>query len=466
MPTRCNLWTFLVKSALERSHDLPPSNRLQSHWQTTCCSRPQFPSGIFRQLWNSNRHLSGRRFQTTSTRVDALLDIIRLKGRHCHLFKMDLSRAYRQLRIDPRDYHYLGFRHRNSLYFDIAPPFGLRSSAMMCQRSTNAVSFMFRELGFHCTNYIDDFGGTEIPEKSDAAFHALGSLLADLGLDTSPDKASPPATAMVFLGVLVNTDDMTVSVPPERLHELFNRCSSLLSVDQVSRAELQSLLGVISYVTACVRPARVFMSTPLDTLRGHKSSTVCSLSHDNKADLRWWCYFLPFYNGVSIIKTSTWRNDPLYLSTDACGTGAGGFFAGQYFHTPFPHFVLHQFGHDINTLELLTIMAALKLWATFLRGQRLVLRCDNENNVLALNSGRSRSPGMQRCLREIWFLSAAWDFEVIATHIPGVTNTIADHLSRWHLSPTHQQRFSELTSRLTTTHVYCPPELFAFQISC
>ena len=68
MRTRCNLWTFLVKSALERSHDFPPSNRLQSHWQTTCCSRPQFPSGIFRQLWNSNRHLSGRRLQTTSTR--------------------------------------------------------------------------------------------------------------------------------------------------------------------------------------------------------------------------------------------------------------------------------------------------------------------------------------------------------------------------------------------------------------
>ena len=153
-----------------------------------------------------------------------------------------------------------------------------------------------------------------------------------------------------------------------------------------------------------------------------------------------------------------WRNDPLYLSINACGTGAGGFFAGQYFHTPFLHFVVHQFGHDINILELLTVMAALKLWATFLRGQRLVLRYDN--------SGRSRSPGMQCCLREIWFLSAAWDFEVIATHIPGITNTIADHLSRWHLSPTHQQRFSELTSRLTTTHVYCPPELFAFQISC
>lgn len=52
---------------------------------------------------------------------------------------------------------------------------------------------------------------------------------------------------------------------PERLHELFKRCSSLQSDDHVSRTGLQPLLGVMSYVTACVRPARVFMSTLLHT---------------------------------------------------------------------------------------------------------------------------------------------------------------------------------------------------------
>ena len=299
---------------------------------------------------------------------------------------------------------------------------------MMCQRTTNSVTFMFQELGYHCTNYIDDFGGAETPDKSAAAFQTLGSLLADLNLDSSCNKASPPATVMVFLGVLVNTGEMTVSVSPERIQELLSLCSSLLSVDHVSRTELQSLLGVMSYVTACVCHALAFMSTLLHTLRVHNTSAACPLSSDNKADLRWWCHFLPFYNSVSFIKTSPWKYDPLYLPTDACTTGAGGFFDDQYFHMPFPSSV-HRFVHDINTLELLTIMAALKIWAPFLRGQRLVLQCDNQASVLAINSGCSRTPGMQRCLHEIWFLSAAWDMEVLATHIPGVTNTMADHLS-------------------------------------
>lgn len=154
--------------------------------------------------------------------IDALLEIVLLKGRHCHLFKMDLSRAYRQLRIDPRDYHLLGYRHNGFLlYFDIAPPFGLRSSAMMCQRTTSAVMHMYQVLGCSCTNYIDDFGAAEILEKSSAAFHALSTLLVSLGLESLPEKDSPPNTSMVFLGILVNTDDMTVSVTPDRLHELF-----------------------------------------------------------------------------------------------------------------------------------------------------------------------------------------------------------------------------------------------------
>ena len=98
--------------------------------------------------------------------TDTLQALIRTKGHGCHLFKKDLSRTYRQLRVDPCDYSYLGFTHNGLLYFDIAPPFSLHSATMMCQRTTSAVTFMFSSLGFACTNYIDDFGGAEVPANS------------------------------------------------------------------------------------------------------------------------------------------------------------------------------------------------------------------------------------------------------------------------------------------------------------
>ena len=149
--------------------------------------------------------------------IDAPIHIIRLKGTGCHLFKKDLSWAYRQLRIDPRDFHLLGYCHQGYLYFDLAPPFGLCSSAMMCQQTTNAVTYKFRALRYSCTNYIDNFGGAETPDKSTTAFNAFGDLFSSLGLQSSPDKDCPLTTSMVFLGIHLDTLTMSMSVTPERL---------------------------------------------------------------------------------------------------------------------------------------------------------------------------------------------------------------------------------------------------------
>lgn len=67
---------------------------------------------------------------------------------------------------------------------------------------------------------------------------------------------------MVFLGIHLDTLAMTMSVTHERLQELLHHCSSAINLTAIPRCDLQSLLGVMSFVTACVRPARIFMSSP------------------------------------------------------------------------------------------------------------------------------------------------------------------------------------------------------------
>ena len=255
-----------------------------------------------------------------------------------------------------------------------------------------------------------------------------------------------------------------MSVTPERLKELLHHFSSALSLSHISHHDLQSLFGVMSFVTACVCPACVFMSTLLNTVRTHRDSRHCFLSDDNRSDLRWWCHFLPLHNSVSPIKTSSWIDDPWVLSTDACNTGAGGFFNRQFFHTPFPGPILHRFGHNINILKLMSIMAALKVWGPTLRGKCFILHCDNNNSVLAMNSSHPRTLGMQLCLHEIWFLSAVHDFDMTTVHIPGRHNTLADHLSHWHHSPFQETQFKQMTAPTSTTHVTYPARCFEFEI--
>ena len=67
----------------------------------------------------------GNRINLTYPGVDDLVAIVKAKGQSCLLFKRDLSRAYRQLSIDPREASLLGYSFNGFLYFDKVLIFGL-----------------------------------------------------------------------------------------------------------------------------------------------------------------------------------------------------------------------------------------------------------------------------------------------------------------------------------------------------
>ena len=123
--------------------------------------------------------------------VDSLVEFIQRFGPGCMLFKTDLSRAYRQLPIDPQDYHFLGYRVDDLLFSDNVFAFGLQPATLGCQHTTNAITYLYLLDGYFCTNYIDDFGGCDTPSSAADAFHTLKRLLFTLGLKTSPEKDCP-----------------------------------------------------------------------------------------------------------------------------------------------------------------------------------------------------------------------------------------------------------------------------------
>jgi len=102
--------------------------------------------------------------------IDQLGQFIRQHGQGCLIYKKDLQRAYQQLPIDPKDYHFLGFHANGQLYFDTRCPFGLRTSAMICQRTTSAVIYISTGQGYTADVYLDDFYGAEDPELAFTAF--------------------------------------------------------------------------------------------------------------------------------------------------------------------------------------------------------------------------------------------------------------------------------------------------------
>ena len=88
-------------------------------------------------------------------------------------------------------------------------------------------------------------------------------------------------------------------------------------------------------------------------------------------------------------------------------------------------------GYNIVQLEILNILVACKVWATHWANKRIKIWCDNLAVVEVLNTGKSRDETLATCARNIWMLSAMYNFDIMVYHIPGKYNTIADLLSRW-----------------------------------
>ena len=149
---------------------------------------------------------------------------------------------------------------------------------------------------------------------------------------------------------------------------------------------------------------------------------------------------------LSSFKPADWSFANFRFTTDACLTRGGTTCLDKCLTFPFPDFVHHAASH-ISALELFTVIVSVKLWATALRHQRFLVSCDNEAAVTVINSGSTKDPFMQRCLRQLWFTSALHDVALRVRHIPGEYNTLADALSRWDNNSSHTQFAQATTAR-------------------
>ena len=76
--------------------------------------------------------------------------------------------------------------------------------------------------GLH--NYIDDLINCGLLVNIHKPYQFLMSLLQDLGLAISEKKLCPPSTKVVCLGILFDTTTRTMSIPPEKMFWISERC--------------------------------------------------------------------------------------------------------------------------------------------------------------------------------------------------------------------------------------------------
>ena len=125
-------------------------------------------------------------------------------GKGCKLYKIDLSRAYRQLRSDPMDWPLQGIVWDGQFYVDLAIPFGLRHRASACQRTSEATGQVAEHRhGSKTHAYVDNMGGAALAHKADAHYNGLLQTYNELGLQVAPSKCQPPSFQMLWVGGVI-----------------------------------------------------------------------------------------------------------------------------------------------------------------------------------------------------------------------------------------------------------------------
>ena len=413
--------------------------------------RPVFNANYGDLSINNNtpeKEYLGEPYTFTFPTVLDLADLIIKLGPGCLLWKVDLSRWFLQLPVDPGDYDKLGVIWRGAWFIFLSFVWGCRHAGYNAQRVSSAILFILQRIGlekfksaYNAMVYIDDFAGAELGQKAWEAFKDLKKLLTDLGIVESEKKALPPSSTMVFLGVEFDTVEMCMRVSSEKRFEVKATVNGWYRRTVATKQELQSLQGQLMWISKVVRFSRVFVIRIIAEQKALKSQKQKkTLSYDLKKDLLWWKLFLDVFNGVELIIPQTVFCNVLGDATLA-GGGAWNEMSNQYWSRKFP-FTMQSPDIPIHLKEFYILIISVKIWGHFWAGKRVALHCDNSSVVETINHQKPKDAQMQQCLREFLFHVTTMKFEPVMVRIPTHENSLADFVSRNHNKEDIKKEFS------------------------
>lgn len=150
--------------------------------------------------------------------VSKFVEKVKEMGSGFYMSTVDISRAYKNFSSDPLDWPLLCARWDNHYYCDVTMPFDARASSLHMQSIANAIVHVLDQQGVFARVYLDDIIS---PDKESALkHHALViNLLSRLGLPIAREKIQVLARAVEWLGININTGDMTISIPQNKVND-------------------------------------------------------------------------------------------------------------------------------------------------------------------------------------------------------------------------------------------------------
>ncbi|KAK3093866.1 hypothetical protein FSP39_021232 [Pinctada imbricata] len=261
-------------------------------------------------------------------------------------------------------------------------------------------------------------------------------LLVSLGFIINLEKSAlSPSQTVVYLGTLFQLKQGLVMPTNERITKLYNAVKLIIAGQNLARDFLH-LLGIIASCIEIIPNARLYMRPiQLHLLAFWKPSSQnleikIPVTNHLISHLKWWL------NPVNVLRVRNLLQGQttVTITTDASNLGYGGHMKSQVFQGQWTE---TQKGWHINLLEMEAVFLVLKHFVKDLKGQNVLIRCDNSTVVQYINKqGGTRSAQLCYKTWDLWNWAIQHNIYIKAAHIAGKANILADKLSRYKIMPT------------------------------
>jgi hypothetical protein len=378
---------------------------------------------------------------------DAVKEITR-KGKGCLLAKFDIKDAFRLIRVRPDQQIMLGMKFMQWYFVELTLPFGLKSAPGLFEMFSTAIEkFILNEGVESLFHYLDDFLLITLKGLQSAKeYDIVLKVFKELKVELAKEKLSPPTTRLEFLGLILDSENMVIELPEDKLHRYREMIDQCRSSDRITLKDLDQLVGVLVYSAMVIQHGKSFYYHLIQMLKEARSSWKNGSSSTKKLlmtkaavrELEWWAKFIVEWNGKSMISPSlsdfeSSTTHQLYV--DACQTGMGAWFEScEYISHVWDTVELGRAKRtrklSMPYLELLALTHSVGVWRERLKGRALIIHSDCLPVVMAYHKGYSKDGNMMILLRQLAYFTTTHNIFIHVQHVEGVKNVVADCLSR------------------------------------
>ena len=371
----------------------------------------------------------------------ALDDATKHITRHTWLAKVDIKAAYRHVGIHPSMFTLTGLKYKFAgdqdftIFYDSRLPFGASQSVGCFHRITQSVVRMIkRRCKCRIVCYLDDFLIiSDSRDRCQASMDSLINLLQQLGFTINRKKVVPPSQSLTFLGININCPEGTLSIPGDKLAELKTFACNYISKSKVTKRELQRLIGKISWTSKCIKSLRPVLRSLIDLqAKLRKPSHRVRLPAASKNDIALFCDWCTSFNGVVFLPDTKTPLPATTLYTDASLTAGAAFCNNDFLYCAWEFDFPELANEHIYVKEIWSALLAFRRWRKQWQNSAVHLFTDNKGTEWAIRKGTTRNKIANRALKELLWIAAYNNIDVISHYINTKDNYVADALSRMH----------------------------------